>query len=89
MKNSPCDINGKRVNLGTRVKLLSISKSLLLKLPEDEVEELKTMIGKTFEVYEIDECGRMWVQQEFNGLTENHLGSHHLNLESHEMEIIE
>lgn len=71
------------------MKLLSIDESLLIKLPENEVEELKTMIGKTFEVYEIDEWGGVWVQQEFEGPTENHVGSHHLNLESHEMEIIE
>ena len=89
MKNSPCDRNGNPVGIGTRVKLLSISESLLEKLPDDEVEELKTMIGKNFEVYEIDEWGGVWVQQEYKGPTENHVGSHHLNLEPHEMEVIE
>jgi len=81
------DINGKPVSEGAKVKLLSIPDSLLSVLPEDEVVDLKSMVGEIFEVYEIDEWGGVWVQKWFNE-NEEHSNSHSLSLESHEMQIV-
>lgn len=86
MKSQPCDINGNLIEVGTKVKILEISENLLSKLPEDEVIELKSMIGDTFEVYKIDEWGGVWVEKEFEGETENQTCYHSLSLSPEEME---
>lgn len=73
MNIAPCDKNGNTVVIGTKSKLLSLSKSLLEKLPEDEAEELKSMIGKKFEVYEIDEWGGVWFSKKLMDLRQTML----------------
>jgi len=82
------DINGNIVTEGAKVKLLSVPESLLSILPDEEVDELRTMVGDIFEVYEIDEHGGVWVEKWFNKGKEI-TNSHSLSLEPHEMELVE
>jgi hypothetical protein len=87
MKKLPIDVNGEEVTEGAKVKLLSIPKWLLAVLPEEEVADLKSMIGHTFVVYVIDEWGGAWVEKWFNE-GEEVSNSHSLSLEPHEMELV-
>lgn len=80
------DINGKQVKVGTKIKLLRISESLLSKLPHDEIVELKAMVGGIYEVYEIDESGGAWIEGSFDH-GKGRISSHSLNLNSNEMEV--
>lgn len=82
------DINGKSVNVGTKIELLSISESFLSKLPDDEVIELKSMIGGIFEIYEIDEWGGAWIESSFDH-GNGHISSHSLSLNSSEMKVMD
>jgi len=50
----PVDCNGKPVGLGARVRLLSLSGAWLNDLPDDEKPHVMSMIGKIFEVHDID-----------------------------------
>jgi hypothetical protein len=87
MKKSPCDINGKIINIGCRVRVLSVSQDLMTSLPQDEIEDLKSFIGEIFEVYEIDERGGAWVEKVFED-NEKEFKTHSLRLSEYEMELI-
>lgn len=82
------DKNGKQVKVGTKIKLLRISESLLSKLPDDEVIEIKSMIGGIFEIHEIDESGGAWIEASFDHGKEL-ISSHSLNLNSDEIEVVD
>ena len=51
------DKNGAKVKEGDKVRVLSIGLDVLDKLIIEEQENIKSMIGETFEVEEIDEKG--------------------------------
>ncbi len=83
-----CDCNGVPVEVGSKVKVISVPDTLLNKIPENEVANLKSMIGKVFTVYEIDEWGGVWVEKWFGG--DSDVPNYHsLSLDSNEMEVIE
>ena len=83
----PTDRNGRVVIVGTRVRVLALSESFLRTLPEDEISDVRSMIGEVFEVYEIDEYGSAWVGKGWmNDEGDNYRG-HHIALEAHEMEV--
>jgi hypothetical protein len=58
----PFDCHGRAVNVGTRVRVLNLAPSLKRGLPPDECQELDTMVGQVFDVYEVDEHGAAWVE---------------------------
>ena len=78
MKQVP-DRNGKKVLVGSRVRVVAIAAFLERDLPPEEWECVRSMLGEVFEIYEIDEWGGAWVQYQ----------SHSLSLESDEMELVE
>jgi hypothetical protein len=78
---------GVPVTVGTRVRVLAITPSLERDLPADEWQDLKTMVGEVFEVYEIDEYGGAWVEKVWKEGDEE-LHSHSYSLASHEMEVV-
>ncbi|MFW9998012.1 MAG: hypothetical protein ACFFD4_38575 [Candidatus Odinarchaeota archaeon] len=56
-------------------------------MPNDEAENLKSMIGEVFTVDEIDEYGGVWVEKIWDkgsGI----INSHSLSLSPEEMELI-
>jgi len=80
------DRKGQPVEVGTRVRVLEIAAFLKRALPPEEVQELATMVGEVFEVYEIDECGAAWVEKVWNDPDGSR--SHSLALDAHEMEVV-
>ncbi len=60
---SPRDTNGNIVQVGARVRVLSLSGKWLDKLPGAEKDEVLSMIGDVFEVEEIDKYGQPWVRK--------------------------
>ena len=81
------DINGTPVRVGTRVRVLKISPSVLSQLPESEAECARSMEGEVFEVYEIDEWGGAWVEKSW--LTDDGTATpHSLGLGPGQMEVV-
>ncbi|MFL0807217.1 MAG: hypothetical protein K6L60_08015 [Oceanobacter sp.] len=81
------DKNGKEIKVGSRVRVLKIDQSLLDILPEDEADDVKSMLNEVLEVYEIDEYDCAWVEKWWSrgdGRSE----SHSLSLSSAEMELV-
>lgn len=68
--------------------MLIVPNWLLEKLPEDEVENLQSMVGDIFVVDEIDEYGGVWVEKEFD-LGNGKIQSRSLSLNLDEMELIQ
>ena len=55
------DRNGKKVLVGSRVRVVAIAAFLERDLPPEEWECVRSMLGEVFEIYEIDEWGGTWV----------------------------
>src|SRR5258708_22497388 len=85
---SATDRNGRTVGVGTRVRVLEVTQALRESVSPDEWDELQTMVGQVFEVYEIDEYDSAWVEKQW--LTENgeYSHGHFLALDPHEMEVV-
>lgn len=87
-KDDVVDRNGVPVEVGTYVRVLSIPDWIFHQLPKDDGERLKTFVGQTFKVYEIDKWGGVWIEAWFNG-KDGIRFNHSLSLDSSEMEVIE
>ena len=88
MDNETQDVNGAVVRVGTRVRVLKISPSVLSQLPQSEADCARSMEGEIFEVYEIDEWGGAWVEKWWR--TEDGMSSSHsLGLGPNQMEVVE
>ena len=53
----PKDKHGRPVAVGSRIRIIELSRSFLESLPQDEIEDVRSMIGEEFEIYEIDKYG--------------------------------
>lgn len=84
----PKDKHGNIVEVGARVRLLSLSGKWLEELPQEEKGDVLSMIGETFEVEEIDEYGHPWVRKCWPNEQEGTCHSHSIALEPHEMELV-
>ncbi len=84
----PKDKYGRSVVVGSRVRILELSSSFLASLPLDEIEDVRSMIGEVFEVYEIDEYGSPWVEKVWNYPDKGQCSSHSLALDANEMELV-
>jgi hypothetical protein len=83
MKPSVLDCHGRPVEVGTRVRVLSVPTSLMKSLPPEEREQVASMIGEVFEVYEI-EGQTAWVEKVWR--MSDGQESHALALATDEME---
>ena len=81
------DLHGEIVRVGTRVRVLKISNSVLSQLPESEAECARSMEGEVFEVYEIDEWGGAWVEKLWR-TDDGTASSHSLGLGPNQMEVV-
>ena len=81
------DKNGAAVRVGTRVRVLKISESVLSQLPQSEADCVRSMEGETFEVYEIDEWGGAWVEKLWR-TEDGTSSSHSLGLGPNQMEVV-
>ncbi len=87
MLRSPVDRFGKPVAVGARVRILNVAPELEDRLSVEEWEQLQTMVGDIFTVYEIDEFGSPWVEKWF-GSEEDGRSCHSLALAPEEMEVV-
>ena len=81
------DINGEPVHVGTWVRVLKISESVLSQLSESEAEAARSMEGEVLEVYEIDEWGGAWVEKSWRA-ADGATVSHSLGLGSGQIEVV-
>jgi hypothetical protein len=81
----PTDKDGREVQVGSKVKLLSLSGEWFEELPADEKSDVSSMIGEVFEIEEIDEYGKPWIRRSWPNEKEGKCHSHSIALESHEM----
>ena len=81
------DINGAPVRVGTRVRVLKISSSVLSQLPKSEADCARSMEGEVFEVYEIDEWGGAWVEKSWSS-GDGTSSPHSLGLGPSQMEVV-
>ena len=87
MEDQTEDKNGAVVRVGTRVRVLKISESVLAELPQSEADCARSMEGETFEVYEIDEWGGAWVEKWWR-TEDGTASSHSLGLGPNQMEVV-
>ena len=88
MPTQPCDRNGQIVRVGARVRLVGLSGKWLDELPDEEKNDVLSMIGEAFDVEEIDEHGHPWVRKSWPNEQEGTCHSHSIALEAQEMELI-
>jgi len=85
----PKDRNGRSVSVGMRVRIIALSDSFLRSLPEDEIDDVRSMIGVVFEVYEIDKYGCAWVGKGWSNEEGDEYRGHSVALDSEEMEVVD
>ena len=85
---SPIDRNGTLVQVGSRVRLLSLSGNWFDSLPGEEKANVQSMIGEVFEVEEIDEYGQPWVRKSWPNEVDGTCQSHSIALEPDEFEAL-
>ncbi len=83
------DKDGRDVVVATRVRVVELSSSFLASLPENEIDDVMSMIGEVFEVYEVDQYGSPWVGKGWNDLEGGEYRGHSLALDSWEMEVVD
>ena len=88
MDTEVTDKNGAAVRVGTWVRVLRISDSVLSQLSESEAEAARAMEGDVLEVQEIDEWGGAWVEKSWRD-AEGTMVSHALGLGPAQMEVVE
>jgi hypothetical protein len=84
----PQDINGRPVDIGDKVRILSLSGQWLDDLPSEEKSDVLSMVGEVFEIEEIDQYGYPWVRKSWPNETNDKCHSHSVALEPHEMELV-
>ncbi|MFS1526352.1 hypothetical protein ACL7TT_20045 [Microbulbifer sp. 2304DJ12-6] len=84
--NMAVDVNGKKVVVGSKVKVLYINPRITEFLPEEEVSDINSMLHDILDVYEVSDnfvkVEKVWGRGE--GRTE----SHRLTLSSGEIELV-
>ena len=85
----PKDRRGRLVNVGSRVRLISLSGEWFDSLPLDEKADVQSMIGEVFEIEEIDEYGHPWIRKSWSNEKEGTCNSHSIAVESQEIEVVD
>ncbi|MGA0025822.1 MAG: hypothetical protein ACO3F9_14445 [Burkholderiales bacterium] len=81
------DINGTPVYVGSRVRVLRISESVLSQLSEADAEATRAMFGSVLEVNEIDEFGGAWVEDTWQA-ADGTMVTHSLGLGPQQMDVV-
>ncbi len=84
----PVDCNGRRVAVGSLVRVLSLAGDWFDQLPGDEQARVASMVGEVFPIEEVDDYGSPWVCKNWpNEAAGTHM-SHSVALAPHEMEYV-
>ena len=86
-KSCTVDRNGSKVRVGSIVRVLTIPDDVFHDLSKGEIAELKSMIGESFSVEEIDQWGCAIVTKWWDLGDGNH-NAHDLALSPEEMEVV-
>jgi hypothetical protein len=81
------DSHGQLVQLGTRVRVLSLPSGVIETVEKEEVDRVLSMVGEVFEVDEIDEHGCAWVTKWWD-VGPGEKDAHGLALSAENMEIV-
>lgn len=84
----PTDCNGVELDIGSRIRLLSLSGQWLNELPSEEIADVKSMIGELFVVEEVDAYGQPWIRKSWMSSIEGICRGHSIALEPHESECV-
>ncbi|WP_374347234.1 hypothetical protein [Chitinimonas sp.] len=87
-KRIPKDCKGIELGIGSRIRLLSLSGRWLEELPNDEIADVRSMIGELFVVEEIDEYGQPWIHKSWMSPVDGICRGHSIALEPHEAECV-
>lgn len=87
METETEDINGTPVYVGTRIRVLRISNSVLAQLSEADAEATRAMEGAVLKVNEIDEFGGAWVEDSWQA-ADGTVVTHSLGLGPGQMEVV-
>ena len=82
------DRTGNPVCVGARVRLIALSGKWLDELPENERQDVLSMVGDIFDVEEIDQYGHPWIRKSWPNEPEGTSYSHSIALEPQEMELV-
>jgi hypothetical protein len=85
----PVDRNGRVVKVGSRVRIVELSESMMKSLPDSEIEEVRSMLGEVFEVTDIDKYGQPWVGKGSMSSDGEEYRGHSIALEPKEMEVVD
>jgi len=85
----PRDKNGAVVRLGARVRVLTLSGRWLDEMPDDERQDVLSMVGDIFEIIDIDEHGHAWVEKWWKDGASETSRSHSVALEPDEMVLVD
>jgi hypothetical protein len=81
------DRNGKQVRVGDAVRIVALDPTFMHALPQDEIADVRSMIGAIFKIEEIDDYGSAWVSKWWDR-GENRSESHCIALAAVEMELV-
>jgi hypothetical protein len=82
------DIRGTLVFVGTVVRVLFIPESTIDRLDESEKGRVLSMVGETFEVYEVNGLGGAWVEKWWHE-SDSEAISHSLALDPNQMLVVQ
>jgi hypothetical protein len=82
------DSAGQPVRAGTFVRVTHIHESTVEPLSQQERDRVLSMLGETFEVYEVDEWGQAWIEKWWHE-GEDRADSHSLGLEPQQMLVVQ
>jgi hypothetical protein len=82
------DSAGQPVRAGTLVRVTDIHESTVAPLSQQERDRVLSMLGETFEVYEVDRWGQAWVEKWWHE-GEDLADSHSLGLEPQQMLVVQ
>lgn len=86
---APRDKNGKAVQLGSRVRVLSLSGDWLDDLSIEDQQDVLSMVGEIFEVTELDEYGHPGITKWWRDEIAETSRSHSVALDSQEIELVD
>jgi hypothetical protein len=85
--HTTADRNGRPVSVGTRVRVISVPHTVLEDLDPTERWRVASMVGETFEVYDVDAWGGAWVEKWWHE-SQDKATSHSLGLNPSEIEVV-
>ncbi len=88
-QRKPVDCNGAAVTVGSHVRIIGLAGAWLESLPDDERNEVRSMVGEEFEVEEIDQYGCPIVSKDWPPEPDGTITAHSVALEPHEFILIE